>query len=118
MAGKQSKTKKKGVIFKDARYQEAARRAYQTCLKPSFLASFPPTCRDLVQAKLSFYHAQFGTKIFNQLDDVMLIHLLESSSIGSIPEICREQGKLIYCLHACLLVREVCCVVIALATFW
>ena len=85
--------KVKGLSGKEKRHHKAALRAYDRSVGPAFLDTFPVSCHDLVRAKLSFYHIRLGTRMFNQIEDVMLIHLVECSSICSIPEITRHGGK-------------------------
>ena len=82
----------KTVTAKEKRHRIESQVAYEMCKVPPFLNDFPDDVRDLISAKLSIYHARLGTKAFNLIAPVMLIHLMEYSSIDSIPPISRHAG--------------------------
>ena len=91
-----TRSRKKGILKalsgKERRHIEEARIAREMCVDPPFLKDFPQDVRDLVTDKLFLYHVRLGTKAFNLIAPVMLIHLMERSSIGTIPEISRHSG--------------------------
>ena len=82
----------KTVSAKEKRHRIESQVAYEMCKDPPFLNDFPEDVRDLITAKLSIYHARLGTKASNLIAPVMLIHLMENSSIDSIPPISRHAG--------------------------
>ena len=77
---------------KDKQYQDDEAAAREMCNNPPFLQDFPPEVQDLVVSKLSLYHVRLGTRAFNLIAPVMLIHLMEHSTLDSIPEISRHAG--------------------------
>ena len=89
---KKSTSLSKALAAKEKRHREEATKAMDTCVNPPFLHQFPVDTRDLVSAKLQLYHIRFGTKAFNMLSMVNLIHLVEHSAVDGIPFISQHAG--------------------------